>query len=36
MDILIFNIDYRVASLFTRYLATKGMIHEGLNLIGQL
>jgi len=31
MDILIFNIDYRVASLFTRYLAAEGTISEGLN-----
>ena len=29
------GIDYRVASLFTRYLTAIGIISESLNLIGQ-
>ena len=29
------GIDYRVASLFTRYLIAKGLIPEDLNFIGQ-
>ena len=35
MDILTLGIEYKVASLFTRYLTAKRIFPEDLNSIGQ-
>ncbi len=36
IDILTFVVDYRVASLFKRYITAKGLIPKGLKLRRQL